>query len=79
VPGVRDRFLEAMFASASNILLLPVQDVFGWRERINEPATVSDENWSFRLPWPVDTMASEPEARERQSALRQWAERHGRA
>jgi len=79
VPAVRDAFLEAMFASASNILLLPVQDVFGWRERINEPATVSDENWSFRLPWPVDTMASEPEARERQSALRQWAERHGRA
>jgi len=78
VPAVRDALLEAMFASASNILLLPVQDVFGWRGRINEPATVSDENWSFRLPWPVDRMASEPEARERQAALRQWAERHAR-
>ena len=78
VPAVRDALLEAMFASASSILLLPVQDVFGWRDRINEPATVNDDNWSFRLPWPIDTMASEPEARERQAALRQWAERHGR-
>jgi len=78
VPAVRDALLEAMFASSSNILLLPVQDVFGWRDRINEPATVSDDNWSFRLPWPVDTMASEPEARERQAALRKWADRHRR-
>ena len=29
-----------------------VQDVFGWRDRINEPATVNDDNWTFRLPWP---------------------------
>jgi len=76
--AVRDALLETLFASGSDLLLLPVQDVFGWRDRINEPATVNDDNWSFRLPWPIDTMASEPEARERQDALRQWAERHGR-
>ena len=75
---VRDTLVEALFASRSNLLLLPVQDVFGWRDRINEPALVSDENWTFRLPWPCDRLDEEPEARERQAALRTWARRHGR-
>jgi hypothetical protein len=33
-----------MFASGSDLLLLLIQDVFGWHDRINEPATVTDEN-----------------------------------
>ena len=77
-PDVRDVLTEALFASGSNLLLLPVQDVFGWRDRINEPALVSDANWTFRLPWPCDRMDEYPEARERQAMLRTWAERHGR-
>ena len=40
-PSVRDVLLETLFASGSNLLLLPMQDVFGWRDRINEPATVT--------------------------------------
>ena len=55
--------LEALFASGSDLLLLPVQDVFGWRDRINEPATVTDDNWTFRLPWPCDRLDDVPEAR----------------
>ena len=65
-PVVRDVLLEALFASGSDLLLLPVQDAFGWRDRINEPATVNDQNWTFRLPWPFDRLSDEPEARERQ-------------
>jgi 4-alpha-glucanotransferase len=75
---VRDILLEVLFASASDVLSVPVQDVFGWRDRINEPATISDENWTFRLPWPSDKLDEIPEARERQARLREWAERHGR-
>ena len=78
VPTVRDLLLEVLFASASNILLLPVQDVFGWRDRINEPATVGDTNWTYRLPWPVDALHEHEDARERQAALRIWSERYGR-
>ena len=78
VPAVRDVFLELLFASTSNILLLPVQDVFGWRDRINEPATVGEANWSYRLPWPADALGEQEEARERQAALRTWSEKYGR-
>ena len=75
---VRDILLEVLFASPSDLLLLPVQDAFGWRDRINEPATVSDDNWTYRLPWLVDRMDDVPEARERKEKLRDWAERYGR-
>ena len=59
-------------------MILPVQDVFGWRERINEPAVMGTHNWIFRLPWDADRLNEEPEARERQAALRVWSQRHDR-
>ncbi len=49
--SARDVLLEALFASGSDLVLLPIQDVFGWRDRINIPATITDRNWAFRLPW----------------------------
>jgi 4-alpha-glucanotransferase len=77
-PVVRDALLEALFASTSNLLLIPIQDAFGWRDRINEPATVTDDNWTYRLPWPVDKLDEIPEARERKEKLRAWATRYDR-
>jgi 4-alpha-glucanotransferase len=76
---VRDRLIEALFGSGSDLVLFPVQDVFGWRERINEPATVNDTNWTYRLPWSIDRFDDEPEARACQTRLREWAAAHGRA
>ena len=75
---VRDTLLEILYASASDLLLVPVQDAFGWRERINQPATVSDANWTYRLPWPVDNWDDVPEARETKNRLRAWASRYQR-
>jgi 4-alpha-glucanotransferase len=75
---VRDALLEVLFASGSELLLVPVQDAFGWRDRINEPATVSDGNWTYRLPWAVDRLDDFPEARERKDQLRAWSDTYGR-
>src|SRR6185369_2143651 len=77
-PTVRDVLLEVLYASVSETLLLPLQDAFGWRDRINEPATVNDRNWTYRLPWPVDRMDEIPEACERKELLRAWSARYGR-
>jgi len=75
---LRDEILALAYHAGSDLLLLPVQDAFGWRDRINEPATVSERNWTYRLPWPVDRLYDVPEAQERQKRLREWAERYGR-
>jgi 4-alpha-glucanotransferase len=76
--GVRSTLLEALCASRSNLLLLPIQDVFGWRARINQPATVGDQNWTWKLPWPSDDLLAQPDAVRVAQQLRDCAERHGR-
>jgi 4-alpha-glucanotransferase len=77
-PTVGAVLLEAIVASGSDLTLIPIGDAFGWRQRINEPATVSADNWSFRLPWPCDRLDQAPEAEQRRRQLRAWSEAHGR-
>ncbi len=77
-PRLRDALLEVLVSSGSDLLLLPVQDVFGWRERINLPGSQGDHNWTWRLPWPVDELSGQPEAQERAGALAAWSRRSGR-
>jgi 4-alpha-glucanotransferase len=74
----REAFLETLFESGSDLLILPIQDLFGWRERINQPATVGDGNWTWRLPWPVDRLTTEPEAMAVANQLQEWSRKHGR-
>jgi 4-alpha-glucanotransferase len=74
-PRLRDGLLQTLFVSGSDLLILPIQDVFGWRERINLPGSLSEDNWSWRLRWPTDLLASSPEARERARTLRRWVAR----
>jgi 4-alpha-glucanotransferase len=78
-PALRDALIEMLFASGSDLLILPFQDVFGWSDRVNVPAVISAENWTFRLPWLVDTLDDQPEARERAVALAHWARTYGRS
>ena len=69
-PAVRDALLRGLFASGSGTVLLPIQDVFGWRDRINDPTPGAHGNWTWRLPWPVDELLSVPEGLERAAFLR---------
>jgi 4-alpha-glucanotransferase len=77
-PALRDAMLETIFGSGSNFVITPIQDLFGWRDRINVPATTGPQNWTWRLPWPSDRMMEEPEPRDRAAAVAAMAARHGR-
>ena len=72
---LRDALLAVLYGAGSDLVLLPLQDIFGWTERINVPAVVAEHNWTWRLPWPVDSMRNEPEARERTDFLDRLARR----
>jgi len=78
-PALRDAILEVLYRSPADLLLLPIQDVFGWPDRINTPGTVDADNWCWKLPWPVDRVAAEPEALERAIFLRRLSTETGRA
>jgi 4-alpha-glucanotransferase len=73
--ALRDTLLKTMMMAASDQVFLPMQDVFGWRDRINTPATVGDHNWTWRLPWPIDAWTSIDQARERAAFLRERGSR----
>ena len=45
---VRDGIIEKIYNAGSNLVLLPIQDVFGWRDRINLPATIGDAQLDVR-------------------------------
>jgi 4-alpha-glucanotransferase len=77
-PELRDAMLDTILASGSNFVITPIQDFFGWRDRINVPATTGPQNWTWRLPWPSDRMMEAPEARERAEVLASMTVRHGR-
>jgi 4-alpha-glucanotransferase len=77
-PRTRDALLRALFRAGSNFVIVPFPDLFGWRDRVNVPAVVNDENWTWRLPWPIDDLDALPEARERAAFLRALAREYGR-
>jgi 4-alpha-glucanotransferase len=77
-PVPRDALLVQLFLAGSDFVIVPIQDVFGWRDRVNVPAVVSADNWSWRLPWPVEDLTREADARDRATFLRALSERTGR-
>lgn len=61
--------VELLIGSGSALALVPLQDIFGWADRINTPSVVSEANWTWRVPRPVDEWPEWPEARDRQRWL----------
>ena len=68
----RAAVLQLLLAAGSNLTLIPLQDVFGWTDRTNTPAVVDEINWSWRLPWPIDTWLDRRETVARADQLRSW-------
>jgi len=75
----RDSLLDVLFASGSRLLILPIQDIFGWRDRINTPAVVDEANWTWRLPGPVEDLLTDLGSVERADFLRGLSRKHGRS
>jgi len=67
-----------LYASGSDLVIVPIHDVFGWRDRVNTPALISDKNWTWRLPWPVEDLARDAQATERAGFMRKLAAAYGR-
>jgi 4-alpha-glucanotransferase len=77
-PACHMALLEALYASPAALVILPLADLFAWAGRINDPASPVGENWRWRLPWPVEHLASRPEGRAVATCLAGWARAHHR-
>jgi 4-alpha-glucanotransferase len=67
---LRRAILERLYRSPSRYVILPIQDLFGWCERINTPATTTADNWVFRLPLPLERFATDREIAAETTVLR---------
>ena len=63
--GVRDALLRVLYQSASDLCLLPVQDLFGMREPVNVPGSVNEHNWTYRMAMTVEDLLADRETSER--------------
>jgi 4-alpha-glucanotransferase len=64
--------LRALLDAGSRLTIIPMQDIFGWHDRINTPAVVDEKNWTWRLPWAVDRLEHISEAVMRARHLAEW-------
>jgi 4-alpha-glucanotransferase len=48
--------LGDMYRASSDLALVLAQELLGAKDRINTPATVGPENWTWRLPRPIEDL-----------------------
>jgi 4-alpha-glucanotransferase len=75
---VLDAILQALYDSPSILVIVPIQDLFGWSARINLPGTINPRNWNYRLPFNLRPLDARPAVRARIERLRAVAIRSGR-
>jgi len=63
--------VRRLYQAGSALTVLPIQDLFGGRERINIPASVEHHNWAYRLPVGNDELDQSPAIRERMKLIRE--------
>lgn len=62
--------LELLFSAKSELTLVLVNELLGDESRINTPGTVNDQNWTWRLPRPIEELSSDPAIAARFAAVR---------
>jgi 4-alpha-glucanotransferase len=77
-PTLHLGLLRRLYEAGSTLTILPIQDLFGWGERINTPATIDRNNWTYRLPVSTAQLDDVPAIRERMLAVRTMIEQSGR-
>lgn len=78
-PELHVALLRRLYQAGSVLTILPIQDLFGWRERINTPATTDSHNWSYRLPAETTQLDTLPDMRDRMALIRTLIDETGRA
>lgn len=73
-----EAILEKLYESPARLVVLPIQDLFGWETRINLPGTVRVSNWAYRLPATLERLSRNRSIRARRANLSAIVERTGR-
>lgn len=75
---VHAAILGKIYASGSALVVLPFQELFASRERINVPGTIGPHNWAYRTGTTVDQLRSDPRFGRKTILLKRLAESSSR-
>ena len=70
--------LRDLYAARSDLALVLAQELLGVRDRINTPATVGAQNWTWRLPKPLEELEADPALAARFETIRRLVDESGR-
>jgi 4-alpha-glucanotransferase len=65
--------IRLLFSSGSALTLLLAQEVLGDKTRINLPGTVTEQNWTWRLPRSIEDLEKDPAVSTRLDEIRRLA------
>jgi 4-alpha-glucanotransferase len=66
--------LGDLYRSRSSLALVLVQELLGLQDRINKPATVGEQNWTWRFPAPLEDLQADTHTRARFDSIRALVE-----
>lgn len=61
--------MRRLYEAGSDLVVVPLQDLFGWTDRINLPMTQSSENWNYQLPFELGMDGEVPRGLEDEGAI----------
>lgn len=70
--------LKLLLSSKSQLTLMLAQEILGEKARINTPGTVNDQNWTWRLPRPIEDLREDAAMNARFAAIRSLVAESGR-
>jgi 4-alpha-glucanotransferase len=70
--------LRDLYAAKSELALVLAQELLAIRDRINTPATVGAQNWTWRLPRPLEQLQADPHLGARFAEIRSLVDASGR-
>jgi 4-alpha-glucanotransferase len=76
--SARFAILTVLYAAPSKLVIVPIQDLFGWSAQINRPGTISAWNWTYRIPLTLERMRRSRAIQEDVVRLREIAMGSGR-
>ncbi len=75
---LQQRVFDLLMDSPSQLVILPIQDIFLEENRINIPGTVGPHNWGYRMPVALSAIDQDPRFCEKFSYLTEAIFRSGR-
>jgi 4-alpha-glucanotransferase len=75
---LRQLMVGALFSGSSAMAILPFQDILGLPDQINQPGTISEKNWRYRMPENIESLCDRPLYQEKIAFLKTTIEKNNR-